>query len=347
MPGSNPGAINADLFIQGIFNGDRTVLAQAITLIESKASAHRAAADKLLQAILPRTGKAKRIGVTGVPGVGKSTFIEAFGCLLCSEDHKVAVLTVDPSSARTGGSILGDKTRMERLSQLPNAFIRPTPSGETLGGVARKTRETMLVCEAAGFDTILVETVGVGQSEVTVRSMVDFFLLMMLPGGGDELQGIKKGVVELADALFVNKADGKNRELAEISQREYATALHYVPPATRGWKTLAYIGSAMTGEGIPEIWNVIKRFYETLGAQGFIEDQRRTQSILWLRDIIRDELNDRFFKDDRVRKLLPELEESLFRNQTTASAAAKELFERLEIEKFSNGLKGDSYDSKD
>jgi LAO/AO transport system kinase len=220
--------------VNGLQAANRSILARAITLVESRVPAHREKADLVLQRIMSQTGKAKRVGITGVPGVGKSTFIEALGCRLCENGHRVAVLTVDPTSALSGGSILGDKTRMEQLSRHENAFIRPSAAGETLGGVARKTREAMLLCEAAGFDVVLVETVGVGQSETTVRSMVDFFLLMLLPGGGDELQGIKKGVVELADSLFVNKADGPNKELAELSQREYAGAVRGLRPATRG-----------------------------------------------------------------------------------------------------------------
>lgn len=305
-------------------------MARAITLVESRAKSHQEKADQLIQKILPRTGKAIRIGITGVPGVGKSTFIEVFGCLLCEKGKHVAVLTVDPSSARGGGSILGDKTRMEHLSRHPNAFIRPSPSGDTLGGVARKTREALLLCEAAGFDVILVETVGVGQSEIAVRNMVDFFLLMMLPGGGDELQGIKKGVVELADAVFVNKADGENRGLAEISRREYATALRYITPATRGWRTESYAGSALTGDGLPELWSLIERFYEDMGPQGFIQERRREQTLSWLKDLIRDELNTRFFGDTRVILRMPQLEESLIRGEITANTAAKELFQMLD-----------------
>lgn len=317
--------------MNGLHAGERSVLARAITLVESRAPAHRDKADHVLQRIMPRTGKAKRIGVTGVPGVGKSTFIEALGCRLCDSGHRVAVLTVDPTSALSGGSILGDKTRMEQLSRHENAFIRPSAAGETLGGVARKTREAMLLCEAAGFDVVLVETVGVGQSETTVRSMVDFFLLMILPGGGDELQGIKKGVVELADSLFVNKADGPNKELAALSQREYANAVRGLRSATRGWQSEVYTGSAKTGDGLVEMWAVIERFFRDMGSTGFIAQRRREQTQAWLRDIIRDEIVDRFFQDEHMRARLQDMEAQLLNNTIGVSQAAEKLLKEFDI----------------
>ncbi len=317
-------------YVNGLESGNRSVLARAITLVESRAPAHRKKADEVLKRIMGRTGKAKRIGITGVPGVGKSTFIEALGCRLCDSGHRVAVLTVDPTSALSGGSILGDKTRMEQLSRHENAFIRPSAAGETLGGVARKTRESMLICEAAGFDVVLVETVGVGQSEITVRSMVDFFLLMLLPGGGDELQGIKKGVVELADSLFVNKADGTNKELAELSQREYAVAVRGLRPATRGWRSEVYTGSAKTGEGLAEMWKVIERFFDLMGSSGFISQRRRDQTQAWLRDMVREELVGRFFQDERMQVCLKEIEALLQTNTIAVSEGVEKLLDAFD-----------------
>ncbi len=322
--------------MNGLQAANRSLLARAITLIESRVPAHREKADLVLQRIMSRTGKAKRVGITGVPGVGKSTFIEALGCRLCERGHHVAVLTVDPTSALSGGSILGDKTRMEQLSRHENAFIRPSAAGETLGGVARKTREAMLLCEAAGFDVVLVETVGVGQSETTVRSMVDFFLLMLLPGGGDELQGIKKGVVELADSLFVNKADGPNKELAELSQREYAGAVRGLRPATRGWHSEVYTGSAKTGEGLSEMWNVIERFFADMESAGFIAQRRRDQAQAWLRDMVREELIARFFQDERMQACLKDVDALLLTNAISVSQGVANLLEAFDKRRLSH-----------
>lgn len=316
--------------MNGLQAANRSILARAITLVESRVPAHREKADLVLQRIMSQTGKAKRVGITGVPGVGKSTFIEALGCRLCESGHRVAVLTVDPTSALSGGSILGDKTRMEQLSRHENAFIRPSAAGETLGGVARKTREAMLLCEAAGFDVVLVETVGVGQSETTVRSMVDFFLLMILPGGGDELQGIKKGVVELADFLFVNKADGPNKELAELSQREYAGAVRGLRPATRGWRSEVYTGSAKTGEGLDEMWKVIERFFVDMEGAGFIAQRRREQTQSWLRDMVREELVARFFQDEHMQARLQEVDVLLLTNSISVSKGVASLLEAFD-----------------
>jgi len=305
--------------------GDRVMLARAITLIESNSRLHEAQAQEVLHRLLPYTGKAKRVGITGVPGVGKSTFIESFGCWLVKQEHKLAVLTIDPTSSRSGGSILGDKTRMEKLSTEPNAFIRPSPSGDSLGGVARRTRETMLVCDAAGFDTILVETVGVGQSEIALRSMVDFFLLLLLPGAGDELQGIKKGIVEMADAVLINKADGENRMRAEQARVEQGAAIHYLQPATHGWTTEVALCSALTSEGLPEAWALIEKFYAALSPKGVIEKRRQHQALSWLTDLVHEELRRRFHSDPRVKLQLPLMQQALLDGNITAVNAAKEL----------------------
>jgi LAO/AO transport system kinase len=314
-------------FVSGVLAGDRARLARAITLVESGSRLHEAQAQEVLNRLLPHTGKARRIGITGVPGVGKSTFIETFGCCLVDQGHKLAVLAIDPTSARSGGSILGDKTRMERLCQSPNAFIRPSPSGDSLGGVARRTRETILLCEAAGFDTILVETVGVGQTEVALRSMVDFFLLLLLPGAGDELQGIKKGIVEMADLVLINKADGDNRFRAQQAKADQDAVLHYLQPATPGWKTEVIMASGLTAEGVPEVWKRIERFFAELEPKGTISRRRQKQALEWLSDLIHDELRRQFYHDPRVTDALPELEAALLRGEMTPVRAAKILLE--------------------
>ena len=319
-------------YVSGIAAGERSVLARAITLVESGRAEDEPLAQQLLKRLLPLTGKAKRVGITGVPGVGKSTFIEALGCHLCESGRRVAVLAVDPTSARTGGSILGDKTRMERLFRQEHAFIRPSPAGRTLGGVARKTRETSLLCEAAGFDVLLIETVGVGQSEIAVRSMVDFFLLLILPGAGDELQGIKRGIVEQADALLVNKADGDNRRRAEQAQREYALAIHYATPSTPPWTPSVGVCSALTGEGITEFWAMVERYYRDLGILGIIDRLRRKQSLAWLDDLIREELVARFQRAPGVVERRQEVEAALMRGELTAPQAAFELLRAAQIQ---------------
>lgn len=330
-PNSNlprhPRRLTLDDYAAGVLAGDRAILARAITLVESNSRLHEAQAQEVLTRLLPHTGKAKRIGITGVPGVGKSTFIETFGCQLVEQGHKLAVLTIDPTSSRSGGSILGDKTRMEKLCVSPNAFIRPSPSGDNLGGVARRTRETMLLCEAAGFDTILVESVGVGQTEIALRSMVDFFLLLLLPGAGDELQGIKKGIVEMADLVLINKADGDNRMRAEHARADQDAALHYTQPATPGWKTEVALCSGLTGEGLPQVWERIGKFYAELEAKGVIAKRRQQQTLQWLNDLIHDELRRRFDHDPRVTAKLPQLKEALLRGELTVVRAAKVLLE--------------------
>ena len=260
--------LSAEDFARGVRSGDAAVLARAITLVESTATQHGALAGELMSLLLPHRDHSVRIGITGVPGVGKSTFIEAFGLYLCETGHRVAVLAVDPTSAISGGSILGDKTRMEKLSRHPLAYIRPSPSGGALGGVTRKTRETITLCEAAGYDVILVETVGVGQSEIAVRSMTDFFLLLALTGAGDELQGIKKGIVEMADAIAVTKADGDNVTAAEKLKLELAQVLHFLTAATVGWKPEVVTCSALKGNGIAEVWKLVERFRSEMESTG-------------------------------------------------------------------------------
>jgi LAO/AO transport system kinase len=296
--------LSVDDLAQGIRDGNRSMLARAITLVESNSVRHQEESQQLLDSLMDRTGKSLRIGITGVPGAGKSTTIDTFGSMLCEEGHKVAVLAVDPSSTVTKGSILGDKTRMEKLIQQPNAFIRPSPTGGCLGGVARKSRETLLLCEAFGFDVILMETVGVGQSEVTVRSMVDFFLLVLISGAGDELQGIKKGVIELADAIVVNKADGDNVRRARLAKAEYNRVLSFLQPFTEGWKTKAYMASALTGDGIGKIWEVIRGFRDTTQASGVFQQRRREQNLDWMRGMIDEALRRRFFADEAIQEKL-------------------------------------------
>ncbi len=322
--------LTVDEYVAGVRSGDRSILARAITLIESNAPAHMALAQEVLRALLPYTGGALRVGITGVPGVGKSTFIEALGTMLCERGHRTAVLAVDPSSSISRGSILGDKTRMERLSRHPNAYIRPSPTGGSLGGVARKSRETLLLCEAAGFDIVLVETVGVGQSEIAVRGMVDFFLLLMLAGAGDELQGIKKGIIELADALLITKADGDNRARALAAQAEYTHALRYLTPATEGWRPRAYICSAQTGEGIAEIWREIERFRDETTASGVFAARRRDQARDWVYTLIEDHLRSRFFGHPVVQERLPAIEQAVVEGTLPVTTAVQTLIQAFE-----------------
>lgn len=317
-------------YVEGVLNNDRTILAQAITLVESNAAKHMDIAQQVLNELLPHVGKSIRIGITGVPGAGKSTFIEAFGTFLCERGHRVAVLAVDPSSSLTGGSILGDKTRMETLARHPRAFIRPSPSGGTLGGVHRKTRETMMLCEAAGYDIILVETVGVGQSEFVVRNMVDFFLMLVLTGAGDELQGMKRGIMELTDAIVINKADGDNKPKALAAQKEYNQFLHYLRPATPGWETKAYTCSALLGEGIEEIWRVIEKFVETTKRSGVFDMRRRHQQKDWIYSMIKDYLETSFFSHPAVKEKLPIIENNVISGRQSVTSAVRELIQVYE-----------------
>ncbi|MFO7726441.1 MAG: methylmalonyl Co-A mutase-associated GTPase MeaB [Oceanipulchritudo sp.] len=311
----------------GIRAGDRTMLSRAITLVESNAREHQEKAQQLLDALMEETGESLRIGITGLPGSGKSTLIDTFGAMLCEEGHRVAVLAVDPSSSVTKGSILGDKTRMEKLMAKEGAFVRPSPTGGCLGGVARKTRETILLCEAFGFDIILLETVGVGQSEVTVRSMVDFFLLVMISGAGDELQGIKKGVIELADSIVVNKADGDNVQRARMAKAEYNRVLSFLHPCTEGWKTKAYLVSALTREGIPKLWETIQRFRETTRESGVFERRRHEQNLDWMHDLLNEALRQQFLANRGINEKLKELSGAVGRGEMPPVKAVEALME--------------------
>jgi len=312
-------------YVRGVIARDLTILGRAITLVESNASRHRAKAQQVLQELLPQTGRAKRIGITGIPGAGKSTFIEALGCNLTQQGHRVAVLAIDPSSTRTGGSILADKVRMEKLGRDPNAFIRPSPAGGSLGGVARKTREAIMMCEAAGYDVIIVETVGVGQSEVTVRSMVDCFIVLMIAGAGDEMQGIKKGIIEMADMLVINKADGDNRVRCMVTLAEMKRVLPYLNSSSAGWKTPALLASAREGSGIAEIWRVAGQFFKTLEATGELGSRRREQAVEWMHALIEESLRKQFYEREDVRSRLPQIEHRVSEGQLPPLAAALDL----------------------
>lgn len=312
-------------YIDGILAGDRRVLSKAITLVESTLVAHRDLAQRLVDGVLEYTGKAVRLGITGVPGVGKSTFIESFGMMLIDDGLKVAVLAIDPSSSRSGGSILADKTRMERLSAAHGAFIRPSPSGGTLGGVARMTRETMLLCEAAGFDVIIVETVGVGQNEATVAGMVDFFLILMLTGAGDELQGIKKGILELADALAVNKADGDNAEKAEKTRKELEMAMHLMQPGSSTWTPPVLTCSALTMTGLFTIWKTVQEHHEKLTQAGELAAKRKEQALQWMWSLIQEGLNDRFNRHPQIRRHLKTTVTKVRQGEVAPTTAAQQL----------------------
>ncbi len=309
--------------------GSRSALARAITLIESRRADHQASARDLVQALLPATGKAVRVGITGSPGVGKSTTIDALGTFLIEQGHKVAVLAVDPSSARTGGSILGDKTRMARLSASDQAYIRPSPSSGTLGGVAAKTREAMLLCEAAGFDVILVETVGIGQSETAVCDMTDFFLALMLPGAGDELQGIKKGLVELADAIAINKADGNNLKRAQHAAADYKSALHILQPRSEHWHPPVVTYSALTGKGIAELWQKVIDHRTAMNASGDFAARRREQQVKWMWSILEQRMQARLRADASTRAKVKRIESEVADGRLTPAVAAEQILEML------------------
>ena len=321
-----PKRLSAAQYVTGILGGTRTVLGRAITLVESTLPADQALAQEVLQAVLPHTGRSLRVGITGVPGVGKSTFIEALGRYLVETlGKKLAVLAVDPSSQRGGGSILGDKTRMPWLSAHPAAFIRPSPAAGSLGGVARATREALLLCEAAGHEVIFVETVGVGQSETTVHGMVDFFLLLMLAGAGDELQGLKRGIMEMADALCITKADQGNEQAARRARVEYQSALHLFPPAPSGQVQPVLLTSAVSGTGVAEVWQVIEDYAAATQQNGYFPLRRQQQQLQWLHESIAQELETRFYADGAVRARLPAVQQAVAAGQLTPFAAATEL----------------------
>ena len=322
--------LTAQDYVQGVLANDRAMLGRAITLVESEAERHISQAQAMLQELLPHSGRSIRIGITGVPGVGKSSFIERFGVYLIEQGHRVAVLAIDPSSSLSRGSILGDKTRMEELTRLPAAFIRPSPTGGTLGGVARKTRESIVVCEAAGFDIILIETVGVGQSEIAARSMVDMFLLLLITGAGDELQALKKGIVEIADALIITKADGENRTRAIAARADYLRALRYLAPVTNDWKPQVLTCSALNGEGMPEILALIWQFVEKMRANGQFEERRKKQALSWLHTLISEALNRRFYNNPSVSAQLQQTEQAVLKQQLSPGIAAEQLLALLE-----------------
>jgi LAO/AO transport system kinase len=314
-----------DTLAAGIRAGDRAVLARAITLVESKRADHRQAAHRLVQELLVHTGKAIRVGITGAPGVGKSLTIDALGSFLTERGQKVAALAVDPSSTRTGGSILGDKTRMARLAVDTKAFIRPSPAGVTLGGVAAKTRETMLLCEAAGYDVVLVETVGIGQSETAVAEMTDFFLVLMLPGGGDELQGLKKGVVELADMIAVNKADGDNVARAKAAAAEYQSALHILAPKSAHWSPPVVTFSALTGDGVGALWRNVTAHREQSMASGEHASRRREQQVKWMWSMLEERITSRLRSDPAIRNKLPNIERAVAGGTLSPMLAVEEI----------------------
>ncbi|MCK6554313.1 methylmalonyl Co-A mutase-associated GTPase MeaB [Candidatus Binatia bacterium] len=329
-PAPSSAPIALDTLVDGIRAGQRRALAKAITLVESTRADHQDAAQRLLETLLPQTGKATRVGISGVPGVGKSTFIEAFGLYLLGAGHRVAVLAVDPSSARSGGSILGDKTRMARLSAAPEAFIRPSPAGGSLGGVARRTREAMLVCEAAGYDVVIVETVGVGQSEFTVASMVDFFLVLMLAGAGDELQGIKKGILEIADALAINKADGDNVRRTEQARAEYRSALRLFRHASPHWDPPVVTVSAIEQRGMDTVWSIVQDHRDKLTASGELAAKRREQQLAWFWNMLDAGLKTHFLARPDVARLLPEIRKAVAEATLTPTEAARRLLALLD-----------------
>lgn len=320
--------MKASDYIEGILSGDRVILSRAITLIESTRPEHQNMAQEIIEACLPHSGNSVRVGITGVPGVGKSTFIEAFGNHIIQEhSRKLAVLAVDPSSSKTKGSILGDKTRMETLSNHPEAYIRPTPTSGSLGGVARSTRETITLCEAAGFDTIFIETVGVGQSETAVHSMVDFFLLLMLAGAGDELQGIKRGIMEMADAILINKADEDNDKEVSRAVAQYKNALHLFPPTESGWTPRVNTCSALHNRGIEEAWNILDEFVQHSKAKGYFESKREEQAIYWLNESINQELKRAFYRNPDLKEKLQLYQEKVTSGEVSSFKAAHDLLD--------------------
>ena len=317
----------ADEYVEAILQGDITMLSRAVTLVESALPADQKMAQAVIEKCLPHAGKSIRLGITGVPGAGKSTFIDEIGTLLTGKGKKLAVLAIDPSSERSKGSILGDKTRMERLSTDPKAFVRPSPSAGSLGGVARKTRESIILCEAAGFDTIIVETVGVGQSETAVHSMVDFFLLIQLAGTGDELQGIKRGIMEMADGIAINKCDGSNVEKAKVARNQFQNALHLFPPHESGWSPEAVTCSAVEGNGVNDVWDMVERYVAHTKNNGFFEDKRTQQAKYWMFESINERLKDNFYQNQTIEDLLQHYEQRVMHNEVSSFIAAHELLE--------------------
>jgi len=318
---------SVDEYVTGILAGNIPVLSQAVTLVESSLPEHQAIAQEVIEKCLPHTGNSIRLGITGVPGAGKSTFIEALGMHLIRRNHKLAVLAIDPSSERSKGSILGDKTRMEELSVAHNAFIRPSPSAGSLGGVARKTRESIILCEAAGFDTIFVETVGVGQSEIAVHSMVDFFLLLQLAGTGDELQGIKRGIMEMADGIAINKCDGSNVEKAMLAKAQFQNALHLFPMSESGWAPEVIPCSSVERTGIDELWTMVEKFVEFTRNNGYFLHHRNQQSRYWMYETINEQLRLQFYQNPEIKELMTTMEEKVISNELSSFIGAKTLLD--------------------
>ncbi|RCW90676.1 methylmalonyl Co-A mutase-associated GTPase MeaB [Winogradskyella arenosi] len=321
--------LSSQAYINGVLAGDRVMLSRAITIIESNLASDKVLAKDIVQQILPYAGNSIRIGITGVPGVGKSTFIEAFGLYLVKQGHKVAILSIDPSSQRTKGSILGDKTRMEELANLEDAYIRPSSSGDTLGGVANKTGETMLLCEAAGYDVILVETVGVGQSETAVHGMTDFFLLLMLSGAGDELQGIKKGIMEMADMVVINKADGDNITNSKLAKRQYQNALHIFPLGESGWSPVVSTASSTKHIGISKVWDEVLKYKALVDDNGYFIKNRNHQKIQWMYNNINEELKQMFYGSEAIAQTLETLEKDIISSEVSPVKAALEVIEKF------------------
>ncbi|MBP7508186.1 MAG: methylmalonyl Co-A mutase-associated GTPase MeaB [Prolixibacteraceae bacterium] len=317
--------LTVDDYVDGILKGNRVILSRAVTLVESLKQEHSELAQQIILKCLPHSGKSVRIGITGVPGAGKSTFIEALGKHITGKEGKLAVLAIDPSSERSKGSILGDKTRMEELANDNNAYIRPSPSAGSLGGVARKTRETVILCEAAGFNTIFIETVGVGQSETAVHSMVDFFLLIQIAGAGDELQGIKRGIMEMADGIVINKADGNNIEKAELARSQFRNALHLFPPSPSGWDPQVFKCSAYTKEGVPEVWDMINDYISFVTGNKYFDERRIQQSKYWMYETINEKLKKSFYNNPRIKKELKKFEDAVLNEKMSSFVAARDL----------------------
>ena len=319
--------LSVDEYVKGILEGNITILSQAITLIESNNPTHYAQAQEIIEKCLPHAGKSVRIGITGVPGAGKSTFIEAIGDMVTSLHHKLAVLAIDPSSERSGGSILGDKTRMESICNNPDVFIRPSPSAGSLGGVARKTRETIVLCEAAGFDVIFIETVGVGQSETAVHSMVDMFMLLQISGAGDELQGIKRGIMEMADQMVITKCDGENVHKAQLAKTQFQGALRLFPIPESGWKPKVYTCSSMTKAGLEEVWKGVEQYLDHIQANGYFTHNRNRQNKYWMYESINETLRNSFYHDEAIESRIGEYEQKVLNDQISSFIAAKELLQ--------------------